>query len=65
MFNDPYMVIKRRCVWNKRFPLGQYMLHFTTFIMYQLFPSIASLQLTTGCLVPGIVVVYVNRSLTV
>ena len=28
------MVIKRRGVWNKTFPLGQFMLHFTTFIMF-------------------------------
>ena len=28
------MVIKRRCVWNKTFPFGQFMLHFTTFIMF-------------------------------
>ena len=33
MFKDPYMVIKRRCVWNKTFQLGQFMLCFTTFIM--------------------------------
>ena len=34
MFKNPYMVIKIRCVWNKTFPLGQFMLHFTTFIMF-------------------------------
>ena len=34
MFKDPYMVIKRRCVCNKIFPLGQFMVHFTTFIMF-------------------------------
>ena len=34
MFKDPYMVIKRRCDWNKTFPLGQFMPHLTTFIMF-------------------------------
>ena len=28
------MVTKRRCVWNKIFPLGDFMLHFTTCIMF-------------------------------
>ena len=30
----PYMVTKRRCVWNKTFPLSHLILHFTTFIMF-------------------------------
>ena len=30
----PYMVTKRRYVWNKTFPLGHFMLYFTTFIMF-------------------------------
>ena len=33
-FKDSYMVMKRTCVWNKTFLLGQFMLHFTTFIMF-------------------------------
>ena len=27
-------VITKRCVWNKTFPLGHFMLHFTTCIMF-------------------------------
>ena len=30
----PHMVTKRRCVWNKTFPLGHFVLHFTTLIMF-------------------------------
>ena len=33
----PHMVTKRRCVWNKTFPLGHFMLHFTTFIMLYMY----------------------------
>ena len=34
--HTPYtcMVTKRRCVWNKTFPLGHFMLYFTIFIMF-------------------------------
>ena len=32
----PYMVTKRRCVWNKTFLLGHFMLHFIMFLIRQM-----------------------------
>ena len=30
------MVTKRRCVWDKTFPLGHFMLHFIMFLIHQM-----------------------------